>query len=271
MPSHPTTDRDLVERERSAAEASKTVLSPIQIDRYLNPPPDTPHYLEYSFHLLGDVHRRTVLDLGCGSGINSIPLVKRGAIVIGIDISPDLIDLARKRADSYGVNLRLEIGSAYETGLPAESVDVVFCMAVLHHLDLPRARAEILRVLRADGLFVLSEPIRFSPIVDRVRKLFPPSTADLSAFEHPLTRKELSAVIDGFEVIAQRNFRLPFVPLLVPRFETARSQLLLCDRWLLGHFPSLEEFATVKVMSLRKRTDGKGRCDVVGPNIPFAA
>lgn len=248
-------DRDRIEVERSAAEASKIVLLPVEVDRYLKPNPNTPHYLEYSFHLLGDVCGKTVLDLGCGSGQDLVPLVKRGATVIGIDISPDLIKIARKRAASYGISPRMEVGSAYETGLPGESVDVVFCMALLHHLDLPRARAEIRRVLRAGGRLILSEPIRFSSTVDRVRKLFPPSKSDISEFEHPLTRKELSLVIDGFEVIAQRNFRLPFVPLLARKFKASRRPVLFCDRWLLGHFPRLEKVATVKVMSLRKGGD----------------
>lgn len=238
--------------ERSASEASKIVLLPVEVDRYLNPNPDTPHSLEYSFHLLGDVYRKTVLDLGCGSGENVIPLAKRGATVIGVDISPHLIEIARKRAASYGINPRLEVGSAYETGLPAESVDVIFCMALLHHLDLLRARAEIRRVLKAGGVFILAEPIRFSSMVNRARKLFPPTEDDISEFEHPLTRKELSLVIDGFEVIAQRNFRLPFVSLLTRSFKASRRRIWHCDRWLLGHLPRLEKVATVKVMCLRK-------------------
>jgi len=54
----------------------------------------------------------------------------------------------------------------------------------------------------------------------------------------------------GFEVVAQRNFRLPFVPLLT-RFNVGRKQIWFLDRWLLD-FPGLERIATVRVMSLRK-------------------
>src|ERR1700694_2642909 len=67
-------DRNQAEVERSASEASKVVLKPMerdQIDRYLNPPADTPYGLEYAFHLLGDVRGKTVLDLGCGTGENT--------------------------------------------------------------------------------------------------------------------------------------------------------------------------------------------------------
>ena len=53
--------------------------------------------------------------------------------------------------------------------------------------------------------------------------------------------------------------------------ESIGVELSNVGRMLLGHFPRLEEFATVKVMSLRKRPDGTGRRYVTGPNIPIAA
>jgi|ERR1700733_274280 len=244
-------ERDRVEVERSAAEARSAVLAPVDVDRYLDPPGDTPYGLEYAFHLLGDVHGKTVLDLGCGSGESLIPLVKRGAHVIAIDISPDLIQLARQRLNSYGLSAEVRDGSAYDTGLPDESVDVVFSMALLHHLDLPRARQEIHRVLRRGGLFILREPIRFSRAMNSLRRLFPAPEADISDYEHPMTRAELAVVMQGFTVVAQRNFRLPFIP-LVKKVRMPRKFLWKTDRWLLKHFGGLEHFATMKVMSLRK-------------------
>jgi SAM-dependent methyltransferase len=244
-------ERDRVEVERSAAEARAAKLSPVDVDRYLNPPPDTPYALEYAFYLLGDVHRKTVLDLGCGSGESLAPLAKRGAQVIAIDISPDLIQLALQRLSSYGLSAIVQEGSAYATGLPDGSVDVVFSMALLHHLDLPRARQEIYRVLRPGGLFILREPIRFSRTMNYLRRLFPAPKADISDYEHPMTREELAVVMQGFTLVAERSFRLPFVP-LVAKVKRPGKGMWRTDRWLLKHFPSLEHLATTKVMSLRK-------------------
>ena len=244
-------ERDRVEVERSAAEARNAVLAPVEVDRYLDPPADTPYGLEYAFHLLGDIRGKTVLDLGCGSGENLVPLAKRGATIIGIDISPDLIELARQRLSSYGLTGDLRAGSAYATELPDESIDVVFSMALLHHLDLPAARNEIYRILRPGGLFILREPIRFSRTMNSLRKLFPAPEADISDYEHPMTRNELAVVTQGFTLLAQRNFRLPFVPLLM-KFKGLRARTWKMDRWMLKHLPALEHFATGKVMSLRK-------------------
>jgi 2-polyprenyl-3-methyl-5-hydroxy-6-metoxy-1,4-benzoquinol methylase len=89
-----------------------------------------------------------------------VPLAKRGANVIGVDISPDLIRLAEEQAKSAGVSPNLAIGSAYQTGLPDKSVDIVFCVALIHHLDIPRVRVEMLRILKPDGFAVLAEPVR---------------------------------------------------------------------------------------------------------------
>src|SRR5258706_1323126 len=105
-------------RERSAEEARKLVLTtqhPAHLDRYLHRSESSPFPPEYSFYLLGDVRGKTVLDLGCGSG--EIPLVRHGANVIGIDISPELVELAAKRLDATGTKATLKVGSAYETGL----------------------------------------------------------------------------------------------------------------------------------------------------------
>ena len=69
-------ERDRAEIERSAEEARKIVFTGIdraQIDRYLNPPRDTPFALEYAFYLLGDIRGKTVLDFGCGRGGTSSP------------------------------------------------------------------------------------------------------------------------------------------------------------------------------------------------------
>jgi SAM-dependent methyltransferase len=244
-------ERDRVEIERSAIEASRITLEPLSLDRYMSPPADALYGLEFAFHLLGDVRGKTVLDLGCGSGQNLVAVANRGANVIGLDISPQLIGLAQQRLNDAGKVADLRVGSAHATQLPDESVDVVFAIAVLHHLDLKVAREEIRRILRKEGRFILSEPIRFSGTLNRLRPLFP-ARDEVSSFEHPFTRQELSVLTQGFEVTQERTFRLPFVPLLGGTRPGHDPRIWKVDRWLNQHFPKLEHFATTKVMSARK-------------------
>jgi SAM-dependent methyltransferase len=248
-------ERNQAEIRRSAAEAAKFVLKPLeraQIDRYMNPPAGTPYGLEYAFHLLGDIRGKTVLDLGCGTGENIIPLLKRGARVIGIDISPDLIAIARKRLQDANLEATLADGDAHDTGLPYESVDVIFSMALIHHLDIPAAREEMWRILRKGGAIILKEPIRFSKGYARFRSLLP-SRGDVSEYEHPLNREELAFMTEPFGVEGTRYFRLPFVPLVSRTLPSKRSAAWRADNWCIQRWPGSERFASVVVAKLHKK------------------
>jgi SAM-dependent methyltransferase len=253
--SHTASAHDLEEIARSASEARKIRLIDVDLARYQNPPADTCYPLEYAFHLLGDVRDKLVVDLGCGSGEEVVPLLQRGARVIGIDISPHLVEIAHKRLRKYGLDAELRVGSAYHTQLPDHSVDVVFCMSLLHHLELDRAKNEIRRILKPDGVFILKEPTRLSWTMRQLRRLFP-SREDVSEFEYPLNSAQLHHLVEGFQVLAARNFRTPLVPLLTQlvRRPRLRNRILAGDAWLLTQFPSLAHFATIRVMALKAMT-----------------
>jgi len=246
--------RNQAEVERSASEASKITLAslkPAEIDRYMNPPRDTAFPLEYAFHLLGDVRGKTVLELGCGKGENTIALVSRGASVIGIDISPELIEIAQARVHEANLEASIAVGDAYHTGLPDESVDVVFCAALVHHLDIKLARDEMRRVLRPGGVVILKEPVRFSKLYSRLRGLLP-AKEDVSSYEHPLTRAELDLMTQTFVVEGTRYFRLPFVPLAFRVLSSESRTPWKTSNWMIRNFAPLESLATAVVTRLRK-------------------
>ena len=244
-------ERDRAEVLRSAEEARKLVVEPIeavQVKRYLNPPADTAYRLEYAFHLLGDVRGKTVLDLGCGSGKNLVALVERGAHVIGLDVSPELIAIAQQRLDKAGLKAIVRVGSAYETGLPDESVDVIFCINLIHHLDIPTMLGEMLRLLKKAGRVIIQEPIRFSATYGRLRKMLP-ARENVSEYEHPLTREELTAVCAPFKPEGLRYFRLPLIPLF-EQISSRQRLLWSMDRWLIRHMTIINRYATVVVVRL---------------------
>jgi SAM-dependent methyltransferase len=252
--------RELAEVRRSQQEAAHATLRASDqndFQRYLVPASDTPFSLEYAFHLLGDLSGKTVVDLGCGSGENLIPLVHRGAHVVGLDLSPELIDLARARLAEASLHADLCVASAYDTNLPTGVADVILCAAILHHLELNRAKQEILRILRPGGLLVIKEPIRSSSLLDRLRRILP-SQEDISEYEHPLTKAELREFVRGFEVTADRVFRLPFIALIQRMSKTlGRGRgWLTFDAWLLRTFPVLACLASVRVMALSPQKTG---------------
>jgi SAM-dependent methyltransferase len=240
--------REQAEIERSKKEAEHLALKPCEIERYMNPPATTNYPLEYAHHLLGDVRGKTVIDFGCGSGENLVVLLHKGAKVIGLDISPDLVALSEKRVaqQAPGKTAKLLVESAYKTSLADNSVDAVFSIALLHHLDLAMACKEIRRILVDGGLFVMKEPVRFLKTMRFARNRLP-ARDDISAYEHPLTREEMATITGSFAVFADRAFRLPFVPVL-----GNHRRVWLLDAWLLKNCPWLSPAATVRVLGMRK-------------------
>ncbi len=243
----------LTEVERGRSEALHTVLVATNVTPYLDPPANTPLPLRYAFYLFGDVQGRTVLDLGCGSGENVRPLLARGASVIGIDLSQDLIELARQRLalTDQRDDARLLVGSAYDVPLPDGEVDAILCASLLHHLNIPRAMAEMKRLLKPGGVAIVKEPVRFSKTLAAIRPLFA-AKEDISEDEHPLTTEEYATVKEGWIASGERAFRLPMIPLIDKLFsEKTALKFWGLDRGLLSIRP-LEHFATVRVLKLQK-------------------
>jgi ubiquinone/menaquinone biosynthesis C-methylase UbiE len=253
-----TQERERAEKSRSAFAASQTNqklrMSETTISRYLSPPRNTTHPLEYAFHLLGDVRGQTILEYGCGDGMNTVVLSRRGASVIGLDLSPELLALAKER---LRVNQCHEssfvLGSAHELPFEDESVDIVFGIAILHHLDLGLAASEVQRVLKKGGRAIFQEPLRNSKLVAHVRGLFP-NRADVSPFERPLTDKELKDFASPCQYQAKTfQLMLSRMATFIPFFQTPISKTCEhVDATLLRLFPPLSYYGSVKVFEMAK-------------------
>jgi ubiquinone/menaquinone biosynthesis C-methylase UbiE/DNA-binding transcriptional ArsR family regulator len=111
---------------------------------------------------LGDKPVRSLLDLGTGTGRMLElfgPSIERG---LGVDLSPDMLSLARSRLDRAGLkHCSVRQGDIYNLALPRESFDVVLVHQVLHFLeDGARAIREAARVLTPSGRLMV---VDFAP------------------------------------------------------------------------------------------------------------
>lgn len=109
--------------------------------------------------LCGEVRGLRVLDVGCGSGYLSRELARRGASVVGVDISPRMIAHAmRLEADaSEGIEYRVLDASALPADFDAGSFDMATsCLALQDMPDVPRVLGGVRTLLRPGGRFVAS-------------------------------------------------------------------------------------------------------------------
>lgn len=93
-----------------------------------------------------------VLDIACGTGNATIPAVRLGARVTGLDFQPDLLEIARRRAAEAKVKIDWVEGDAQN--LPFEDAGFDRTISALGHMFAPdheRTAAEMKRVTRPDG------------------------------------------------------------------------------------------------------------------------
>ncbi len=105
-----------------------------------------------------EARQEPVLDLGCGTGFWLAEFGRRGfQDIVGADISPKSLALARLRCELNGVDVTLREENAEQTSFPDACFQHVNCLGVIHHTTRPdRAMREIQRVLRPGGTAVIS-------------------------------------------------------------------------------------------------------------------
>jgi SAM-dependent methyltransferase len=112
---------------------------------------------EDELRLLGDVHDRDVLELGCGAAQWSVALARRGARVVGLDNSLRQLEHARRRMEQHGVDFPLVHATAEAVPFPDASFDVVFCdHGAMTYADPYKTVPEVSRLLRPRGVFAFA-------------------------------------------------------------------------------------------------------------------
>ena len=103
----------------------------------------------------------TIVDLGTGPGILSIELHKLlpQAKIIGIDLSSDMLEIARKNADEAGMsNFETRLGKAEKISIESNSVNLVVTQSSFHEWeDQRKGLSEIFRILKPGGSLILKD------------------------------------------------------------------------------------------------------------------
>lgn len=141
-----------------------------------------------------------VLEIAIGTGRN-MPFYPDGVRITGVELAPEMLALARKRAEELGVDVDMRLGDAQQLEFEGESFDTVLITFALCTIPDDRAAAaEAFRVLRPGGKLVAIEHVR-SPArpVRAVQKLIEPLSVKWEADN--LTREPLDYLAGvGFEI-----------------------------------------------------------------------
>ena len=129
-----------------AERASEEYFDEIERRRYAT------HYHLPELFASMDGGGRRLLEIGCGIGVDSIQLARRGFEVTAVDLTENALTVARQLRAHRGVSIDFRLGNAEGLDFPDRSFDAVYSFGVLHHTpDIERSVAEVRRVLRPGG------------------------------------------------------------------------------------------------------------------------
>jgi ubiquinone/menaquinone biosynthesis C-methylase UbiE len=111
------------------------------------------HYHDFLLRQLPP-HCADALDIGCGTGAFSRLLANRSDRVLALDLSPQMIRIARERSKQYP-NIDFQVADATAWEFPAEQFDCVASIATLHHLPFKETLSRMKGALKINGTLIV--------------------------------------------------------------------------------------------------------------------
>lgn len=214
--------------------------------------------IDYAKARVRNIPNKVILDLGCGDGRHTLSFLKSGATVLACDISFGMVKAALTRlarANSNGVFFCQQMAGE-EMGFATESIDVIFGISILHHLDIPLAIEEIKRVLKPGGCAIFIEPLIHNPVTRLYRAFTPGRHSEL---EKPLRYSIFNFLEKHFREVNHREFYLLSLAAAIfaflyrkDWFDRLLPTMMRLDEALFSRFPELRRYAWITVVELTK-------------------
>ena len=200
----------------------------------------------------GPLRGKSILDYGCGHGMASVVLARQGATVTAFDLSPGYVREAEERVVANGVAVRFVVADGESLPFAEGSFDCVWGNAVLHHLDLVKAGAELKRVLKPGGIAVFCEPWGGNPLLEFARKYLPYPGKNRTRDEQPLRPRDLTPLMDWFPNLTLEGFQLFSMMRRVWTHRGIVSTLDAVDARCLQALPPLKKWCRYVVLTMTK-------------------
>ena len=139
----------------TAAEIASTERFGARVDAYVRA---RPGYPDAAAAMLGEVYglgpQARVADIGAGTGLSSLPFLRAGWQVTGVEPNAPMREASRIWSAQFAGHRSID-GSAEHTGLPAASIDLAIAGQAFHWFDPAAFRREVLRILKPEGALAL--------------------------------------------------------------------------------------------------------------------
>ncbi len=208
-----------------------------------------------------------LLVVGCGNGRDALVYARLGYEVYGFDISPRAVAIGIQAAKRYDLadKMFLSVQAAEQLNYESEFFDLAVGVNVLHHVDVERSLAELLRVLKPGTQAIFKEPL-ITPWRDKVRNsrlvtwLIPKGVKskpkrlyyDLVPGEKNLDETEFALIRKNFTNLSiQRWHVLAKLAVIIGR----RPLLERCDWMLFKFLPFVRRLGDQAVLTFEKAVE----------------
>lgn len=149
----------------------------------------------------------TIADIPCGTGRLAEPLLDAGYRVHGMDISAEMLDVARSRLRRFGDAFSIEVADAKKFARSHVQYGAVLCARVLMHFELPE-QIEFLRGVAqlTSGVVIINHS--FSSPYQRFRRLVKRLLGHAASARFPVTSHQLAELLRGAGLEEVRRYRL---------------------------------------------------------------
>src|SRR3989339_1064139 len=170
-----------------------------------------------------------LIELGCGTGEFTKHLAETGSDILAIDISPDLLGIARKKIYDKP-NVKFEICDIEKMeNIPDDNFSCAVGNSILHHVDYIGCLKHLLIKLRAGGRIIFSEPNMMNPQIAAqknipwLKRILGDSPDEIAFFRWKLARELIDL---GYKNVEVKNF--DFLHPALPDFLAKIMERPLC-------------------------------------------
>lgn len=209
----------------------------------------------YLFDLLGEVRGKRILELCCGHGHLAVYLARRGARLVGVDISAAAIEYAQARVEANGCRGRLAFSrhSACQLAFHRDAFDLVISNLAHHLLDWEKLGQEVHQVLKPGGRAIFVEPLGHNWFFQFVRRHpFYRTLASPDEKGHGVRLEDVERFGRPFRSCRAEGRHLLFTAKRVIRHRGLLRVLNRADEFLFQCFPRLRKWASVVVVEAVK-------------------